>query len=352
MQSSSNLPSYEQKNCNDTNQSEATKLDSLSEQDKQMVEKYQSQIKDGTLTIQENPDLKSLDFMKFLVIHKLELSCCKNIIPKLESQTINWLELTNCEIQSVKDFQLDNLEVLKLFNMKNKLESKTLMFEIAIFQKMKELSLYRYITDFSTLSQMVGLTKLILIQCELQSTEVLRSLINLEELNLSENEEIDITTLQYLTNLTRLTLQSCNLVNLDALRPLKKLEELEIYYNNIVYFQPLTELKQLLKVDASYNNAIDTESIRLHPNFDNFLLSVKKLPTEEELKTANIMRDINSPITSLKQLQLLSNRVKEKNIVFKQKITQQVQNSYYTHEQFVVRTAIVFQKMNVFDGCQ
>ncbi|CAL6069464.1 Conserved_hypothetical protein [Hexamita inflata] len=395
MQSSNKL-SNELKNSS-TNQSGAPKIvDNISEYDKLMIEKCQSKIKNGTLTIYESQDLKSLGFMKFLVIYQLQLTGCKNIIPKLESQIIKWLELTDCEILSVKDFQLDNLEALKLFNMKNKLESKTLIFEIVIFQKLKELSLYRYITDFSTLSQIIGLTKLCLIECNLRSTEALRPLTNLEELNLSDNDEIEITTLQYLTNLTRLALQSCNLVNIDVLRPLvnleklylnsnkdidittvqyltnlthlssrccnlvnidtlrplKKLEELEIYCNNIFYFQPLLELKQLLKVDASYNNAIDTESIRLHPNFNNFLLSVKQLPTEVQLKTANKMRDIQIPITSLKQLQLLSNRLKEINIVFRQKITQQLQVSYNSHEQLVDQAALLLQKMNTYDGCQ
>ncbi|CAL6057018.1 Hypothetical_protein [Hexamita inflata] len=101
MQSSSKLLNQEQKNSSDTNQSEAPEtLYNLSEYDKQMIKKYQSKIQNGILTITCNPDLKSFDFMKFLVIYQLELTGCTNIIPKLESQTIKKLEIIDCNINN------------------------------------------------------------------------------------------------------------------------------------------------------------------------------------------------------------------------------------------------------------
>ncbi|CAL6054563.1 NEAT_domain-containing leucine-rich repeat protein [Hexamita inflata] len=352
MQSSKKL-SQEQKNISAiTNQSEAPdKLYNLSEYDKSMIQKYQNQIKDGTLTIHRDSDLKSLDFIRLLKLNELELTYCNNIIPKLESLTINKIKIMDCGIQSVKDFQLENLKVLNIDNYHDKLQSNTLVQEILQFYKLKELTLYNYITDFSPLSQMTKLTKLCLVSCNLRSTGVLRPLINLEELNLNSND-IDITALQYLTNLTNLSLRSCNLVSLDVLRPLKKLKELNMFYNKIVYLLPLMELKQLSKLDVRFNKIMDTEYIQLHPNVNNFKLDDQDPPTKEELKKANILRDINSPITSIKQLQLLSSRVKEIYTVFRQNINQQLQDSYNNHEQFVARVALLFQKMNLFDGYQ
>ncbi|CAL5970407.1 leucine-rich_repeat domain-containing protein [Hexamita inflata] len=343
-----------------------------------MIEKYQSKIEDGKLTIHKNPDLKGLNFINTLKINQLVLYDCQNIVPQLESQTIKELKIMDCDIQSVKDFQLENLEILEVYNNFGKLESKTLTQD-----------------SFSTLSKMIGLTELVLMQCNLRSTEALSQLINLENLYLNGNEEIDIkslqyqtkltklsleqcklvnidalrplinleelclngndidiTTVQYLTKLTLLSLVYCNLVNIDVLRPLKKLKELDITDNNIVYLRPLLELKQLFQLDTSYNKIIDTESIQLHPNFDNFLLDDQDEPTQEQLEVANMMRDINNQISSLKQICIESSRIKEINKVFRKKITQQLQVSYNSHEQFVARSAILFQKINVFDGYQ
>ncbi|CAL6028503.1 S-layer_homology domain-containing protein [Hexamita inflata] len=351
-QMKSNLSSQEQKNTSNTNQSEAPEtLDSLSKYDKKMIEKYQSKIKGGTLTIQESLDLKSLNFINTLEINQLTLYECKNIVPQLESLTIIKLQLTYCDVQSVKDFQLENLEVLEIYNNICKLKSKILTQEIVRFKQLKELTIYNCITDFSPFSQMLGLTKLSLIQCNLRSTEALRPL-ELEELYLNGNEEIDIISLQFQTKLTKLSLEYCNLDSLDVLRPLKKLQELDIRYNIIVYLQPLMELKQISKINARSNKIIDTESIQQHPNFNKFSLDKQERPTQEQLKTAKIMRDIQNPITSLKQTCQQLSRIKKQYQNFRQKINQQLQQSYSNHEQFVARVALLFQQMNVFNGCQ
>ncbi|CAL6095036.1 leucine-rich_repeat domain-containing protein [Hexamita inflata] len=386
-----------QNNPSDINQSVVPKtLYNLSKYDKLMIQKYKSEIQDGTLTIQQDPDLKSLNFINALKINQLELYDCQNIVTQLDSLTIKELKLTDCFIQSVNGFQLENLEVLEVYSNYIQLKSKALFLNIAAFKKLKQLILYNYITDFSPLQQLIGLNSLCLLSCNLQSTEVLRPLVNLEvlyldvneyiditalqyltnltklalekcklvnidalkplvnleELFLTSNKDIDITTLQYLTNLTYLSLVSCNLVNVDALRPLKKLEELDIFDNKIVFLQPLMELKQLSGLNASNNNAIDTESIQQHPNFDNFNLDCQNQPTQEELEVANMMRDINYQISSLKQICKESSRIKYQNIFIRQKITQQLQYSNNTLEQFVARVALLFQKIYVQDDYQ
>ncbi|CAL6074854.1 Hypothetical_protein [Hexamita inflata] len=122
---------------------------SLSENDMAMIEKYKCQIKNQTLKIQRNQDLKHLDFINTLKINQLVLHGCKNIIPQLENKTIKLLEVMDCNIQSVKDFQLENLEVLLIYNiLYGKLESKTLAQEIVRFQKRKELTLQKCITNY------------------------------------------------------------------------------------------------------------------------------------------------------------------------------------------------------------
>ncbi|CAL6064119.1 leucine-rich_repeat domain-containing protein [Hexamita inflata] len=346
------MHSQEYKNTSNTNQREALgTLNNLSEYDKSMIEKYQSEIKDGTVAIQRNQDLTSLNFIRLLNLNELVLKYCQRIIPKLESQSIKKLEIIDSKIQSVKDFRLDNLEVLDIQNYFQYLESKTLIFEIVMFQKLKELYLYSWEIDISPLSQMTGLSKLSLIQCNLRSTKVLRPLINLKELNIGGND-IDITTVQYLTNLTKLSLECCNLVNIDALRELTQLEELNISTNSIIYIQPLMGLKQLSRLEAINNYIIDSKSIQQHPNFEMFNLSDQEKPTKLQVREANILKLINSPIIYQKQIYKKSSHIQLLYTIFKKKVIQQLQKYNIFNEQFHTRAVQLFQRINVFEDCQ
>ncbi|CAL6026580.1 leucine-rich_repeat domain-containing protein [Hexamita inflata] len=327
-------------------------LQNLSEYNKEMIQRYQSKINDRKLIIMFNSELRSLDFINYLDINKLELENCKNIIPKFESLIITKLEIIDCEIKSIKDFQLQNLEDLTIYNVSDKLESKTLTLEIARFQQLNELYLYKWKIDISPLSQMTRLTKLGLIQCELRSTEAVRQLVNLEMLYLDGNEEIDIVSLQYLNNLTILSLLQCNLKSLEPLRPLTQLKELNISWNSVVYLQPISDLKQITKLNAENNKIIDQESIQQHPNFKNFNLRNQEQPTKEELKITDILRDISNPTTFLKQICKKSRQIKYQYINFRQKVSQLLQETYIRHEQFLIQVVVLSQIMNVFEGCQ
>ncbi|CAL5993856.1 leucine-rich_repeat domain-containing protein [Hexamita inflata] len=327
-------------------------LSVLSGYDKDIIQRYQSQIKDQTLTIEQIKDLKSLDFINTLKIQNLDLYDCKGIIPKLESQTIKQLQMVDCQIFSLKDFQLENLEVLKLENYQ-KFESKTLVLEIIRFLKLTELNLNGWVIDITPLSQMIGLTKLNLNCCNLQSTKSLIPLINLEELCLDFNYDgIEITSLQYLTKLTKLSIRECDLVSLDELRPLTKLVELNIFGNDVVFLQPLMELNQLSRLYASCNKIIDFKVIEQHTNFKNFTMKFQKQPTQDQLKAANIYKFINSPVISLKKIYNKQSHTKQINVDFRKKVAQLKFDLFNNHEQFLSRTASLFQKMNEYENIQ
>ncbi|CAL6087306.1 Conserved_hypothetical protein [Hexamita inflata] len=363
-------------------------LEILQESDNALMEMYQSQIIDEALTIYNNKDLKSLDFIHKLNINKLELWTCYNIIPKLESKTIKKIEIMDCYIQSIKDFKLENLEILIIQNHFRK-ESDTLVKEIVIFSKLKELTLGKWTIDISPLSQIVGLNKLYLIKCELRSIETLRLLINLEhlrfcrinidltqiknliqltrleledcsldninalkplvnliELNIDCNPDIDITSVQFLTKLIQLSMFKCCLVNVDPLCQLLKLEELRIYYNSIVYIQPLCELKQLSKLYAHTNKLVDIQSLAQHPYYNVFSLVNQNQPTPDELEVANVMRDINNQVTSLKNIFRQYNRLKSQSAIFRQYITQQLQKQNDNQLSLFKYITIFFTNMN------
>ncbi|CAL5971878.1 internalin_A [Hexamita inflata] len=318
------------------------------EYDNTMYKRYQKYIQNGQLIFSNSPDLVSLDFIHLLNINSIEFRTCQNMIPKLNSQKIKQLIIIDCQIQSINNFQLDKLEVLKLQNYSQK-ESKTLIMEITKFQNLKFLYLCGWIVDIYPLSQMISLTKLDLFLCDIRSTEALRPLVNLQDLYLNGNKEIDITTLQYLTKLTKISLDQCCLVNLDALRPLTKLDYLSIEKNSIVYLQAVLELKQLTSLDAQYNKIVDINSIEKHPNFKKFFLVDQEQPTKEQLKEANVMRDVNNQIVSLRNLCKQLNRFKIRSSVFIQQITYKLQMQYINQSSFIAQVTSYFQNMNAFE---
>ncbi|CAL5995062.1 leucine-rich_repeat domain-containing protein [Hexamita inflata] len=350
----------------------------VSQYNKTMIYKYQNQIREGMLIIDSEPELKNLDFIRFLNVNTLVLGSCRSIIPRLQSQTIKQLRIYSYDNISLKVFQLDNLEVLTLqSNDINK--SKTLVLEMIQFQKLKELNLCGWITDISpllqlrgitklglyscqqnniqiqmidvcTISQMTNLTTLTLNDCKVRNASVLQRLIYLEELCLDQNQGIDITVLQYLTKLTKLSLRSCDLVGLDSLMPLIKLKDLNIQGNKIIYIQPLAQLKNLSQLDARYNNIIEAETIKQHQNYQSFLLSAQYQPTKAELKEASMMRSFNTPVTFLKQMQKQSRNLYALNhILIKNIITKSLQLSYYNHTKFIASVAVLLQMANTVD---
>ncbi|CAL6003538.1 leucine-rich_repeat domain-containing protein [Hexamita inflata] len=322
-------------------------LQTLSELDKTMIKTYQNQIKDGALRIWNNQDLKYMEFIRFLKIDVLQLNDCKNIIPKLENRTIKELRLNDCEIFSVKDFHLENLEMLHFTNLSKRQKQNKLVQEILQFKKLKSVYLFSFkIVDVSPLFQMTGLTALCLNDCDIRSTEALRPLINLTELFLDNNQKIDITSIQFLTKLQVLQLQSCNLVSIDVLRSLTKLEVLTISINSIVYIQPLIEMKQLDYLSASYNKILDINVIEQHQNFNKFYFNEEIQPTKKELSVANILRSINSPILSLKSIQKQARSVKSQNNSFRLKVSYNLQKQFNNFSLFVARAGSLLQQMN------
>ncbi|CAL5998457.1 leucine-rich_repeat domain-containing protein [Hexamita inflata] len=272
------------------------------------------------------------------------------MIPKLENKTIKSLQLFYCGIISLKDFQLDNLEVLEILNL-SKIQSNTLIQEIVRFKTLKELCLVEWLVDINFLSHITSLTKLTLCDCDLHDTNTLRYLVNLLQLDLSSNEDINTLPLQYLTQLTALWLQSCCLVSLDFLRPLTKLKYLDVYDNLIIYLQPVTELKELAELGARKNYIIDSLAIQ-QSNFQSLDLNNQEQPTKEQLKVANMMRDVNNPVIKLKQQRQQLGNLKQQQFKFRLKISESLQKQLTKHVQFIEMATQLFQQVSSFDGHQ
>ncbi|CAL6077190.1 Leucine-rich_repeat domain superfamily [Hexamita inflata] len=160
-----------------------------------------------------------------------------------------------------------------------------------------------------------------------------------------------ISTLQYLTQLTALWLQSCCLVSLDFLRPLTKLKYLDVYDNLLIYLQPVTELKELAELGARKNYIIDSLAIQ-QSKFQSLDLNNQEQPAKEQLKVANMMRDVNNPVIKLKQQHQQLSNLKQQEFKFRLKISESLQKQLTKHMQFIERATQLFQQVNPFDGHQ
>ncbi|CAL6062199.1 leucine-rich_repeat domain-containing protein [Hexamita inflata] len=321
----------------------------LSQYDKAMIEMYMSKINDYTLCI-FNSELQSVQFIRALNIKRLELSHCQIVAPMFECNTIKQLKIICCKVYSMKEYQLDNLEVLILFNNNDRKESTELMFEIARFQKLKQLYLTGINININPISQLKDLTKLNLTACEVRDIQALRSLVNIEELSLSQNFGINITPLQFLTKLTGLWLEQCSLINLDTLRPLTKLKELSVYLNEIIYIQPILQMKQLSQLVAKCNTIIDIRTVRQHQNFQNFDLSEQYKPGKVQLKAAQIMRNINRPIIYVRKILKRAKNCKSQCSISRERITECLQKQYCIQVSFLERAVSLLQSQNAIEG--
>ncbi|CAL6005853.1 Conserved_hypothetical protein [Hexamita inflata] len=148
--------------------------------------------------------------------------------------------------------------------------------------------------DITPIYHLTELQILSLINCKLLNVGALKMLVNLKELDLSQNPNINITPLQYLTKLTKLQLKQCKLLSVEALIPLQQLQYLNMEIHNLVYVEPLKQLKKLTIIEHFFD--VDSHERR---------------PTKTQILYANILRDINYPITLLRNIN--GKRIQQKN---------------------------------------
>ncbi|CAL6068090.1 leucine-rich_repeat domain-containing protein [Hexamita inflata] len=365
-----------------------------------MSQEYQKQIFNNTLNILDDSELKSLKFMENIDIRELKLSFCDNIIPKLNSKTIKELSIIFCNVSNVEQLDLVNLEVLQLIEETEYIQNhqpqvaQLVQSIIEKYSNLKELYLERFKgIEISSLSQKIELTKVGLAICNLKNIDALKPLINLKELLLVYNEEIDITPLQFLNQLTSINLAGCALLNVDSLKslanlkelvllgneliditslqffktltildlcqckilnidtlkPLINLEELNISANQIVYSQPLGALKKLIQLKCEDNKIIDFQIIEKLPNFKyikQLISGNQKIPTKLDIVQANILRNINAPITPLRKIYLLTKTLKMRMCVKKSRVEEYLQLQFLNQVNFTTQIVSLFQTLN------
>ncbi|CAL6082343.1 leucine-rich_repeat domain-containing protein [Hexamita inflata] len=274
------------------NNNEAIKIEEMSEQDQHLIQQFQNQVHHGILEIKDNQELTTLDFIKYLQISKLALYGCKNIIRAITCDTIKELYIFNSGFHNVLNIQLNNLEILQLRGNQMENTNKILikMQNSKYFSQLKELDLSENYTWLQKIHQkmkdirqnseptnnrenllvdklndqksMIYLVKLTLVGNDISDIDVLETVMNLEELNLSKNYKININPIQHLTKLTKLSLDSCNLTDIQVLSSLTTLISLNLSDNNRIDISPLNNLTKLMYLQLGASGIDDISILR------------------------------------------------------------------------------------------
>ncbi|CAL5985008.1 Leucine-rich_repeat protein [Hexamita inflata] len=246
------------------------------EYDEFITRVYEGKIKNGRLEIsnqdREYPQITSLRFLQKLDIQALYFYNDTDISIKLQSQTIKELTFDKTFEQdklnlNIDDLELENLEVLDLHD--NNLENVQL-YNLAKFKKLNTLNVSRNRVDLTHIHCLISLTKLSMQKCGLKNIDQISLLLNLKDLNLSQNilenqqlnnnlfklkklqaldisdNKVDLTYIHSVKSLTHLNIQECGLQNIDQISSLVNLEELDLSYNECIKdFNPLSKIQSL-----------------------------------------------------------------------------------------------------------
>ncbi|CAL5987241.1 Conserved_hypothetical protein [Hexamita inflata] len=320
-------------------------------------------MENGVLKIYNDYELQILDFTKNLNIHTVELCCCKNII-QIVNDTITEVKIDGCELKSIDNFHLKNINTLILeedifhfeennvegfIQHKHKLQSLN---TIVMFQNLQNLQINGYYNDFSPITNLKQLTILKLADCDLQQVDFLKPLFSLKYLNISQNPGIKLEQLAQLKQLTKLEMKYCKLIYVDFLIPLVNLKELDIQGNSIIYMYPVLELKHLDQLNGSYNQIVDINNIQTHPNFNLFIFDDQQQPTNNQIKIASKLKNINAPVKLFRQMQRKYKNTQEQMNTRKTELQQHVRQCLYNHIQFTNNVVQLFHNLHIIQNYQ
>ncbi|CAL6002502.1 leucine-rich_repeat domain-containing protein [Hexamita inflata] len=291
--------------------------------DAKMTLKYAGKIKDGNLEIGNyfnwgDPEVTNLRFLETFDIQTLTLFISNDLSVKLRSNTIkkllfvvNFRQYDQDEKQKQKlnmqvdDLKLEHLEVLAL----RKSVENDQLYNLSKFKKLHTLDVSMNNIDLTHIHSVISLTKLTMVSCKLKNINLISSLVNLKELDLSYNKGIkNIAPLQKLNSLTTLNIQDCGLQNIDKISSLVNLEEFDLSGNIDIDLSPLYKIKSLTNLSMRQCELKNIDQIAQLTNleilniYSNLLKNIDQIAQLINLKELDISGNDNLDITPLKDL--------------------------------------------------
>ncbi|CAL5989348.1 leucine-rich_repeat protein [Hexamita inflata] len=256
------------------------------EHDKRAIEMYKSKISSRCLTISRsdipNDNIQSIQFVDELPVNQLKIFSVADIRFDRVPTKLTRLHVINCPNSNFTGLE----------------QMRQLTF-LRIFSNMPPLQHVNFI------STLVNLTNLDLSQNQIEDLRPLQNLVELQKINLSHNHIEDISPLRKLVKTEILNLDTNKIVDINPLKYLKELKELNLQNNLLFTVKPLQILEKLAECYFS-QNMIQDESI---------LPIITKLDDNEFLKVFDINYKDNLieeqiQLTPTKQQQLFSNKIR------------------------------------------
>ncbi|CAL5998583.1 Hypothetical_protein [Hexamita inflata] len=108
-------------------------------------------------------------------------------------------------------------------------------------------------------------------------------------------------------------------------------------------------LKQLSKLFTNSNKIVDIKALKKHPKYKKFDFGEQQEPTKEQLKSAQINRDINSSITLFKRMSLKQIEVKQFSTIFTQRIAECLHQLHQKQISFIQKVSSLFEMVMLED---
>ncbi|CAL6101952.1 leucine-rich_repeat protein [Hexamita inflata] len=262
------------------------------------------------------------------------------------------MELENIEVLRLKNNKLvnDNLSNIskfkKLYNL-NISNSNVDLTHIHTITSLTSLSMQecglKYLTQ---IKQLINLQILDISHNSLQNIDSIKFLKKLKELNISfSNSQINITPLQYFTNITKLEIEQSKIISICVLRSLTNLEFLNLANNKIVHVDTaLNSMTKLQYLKLNGNLMSDLTALQKHPNFSKLVMFNQRQQFSEksDILRANRLRNIERPILQLKDL----NKKRQVKYLFKDKVNALIERTKLNQIHFTSNVVLLFQQFN------
>ncbi|CAL6082330.1 leucine_Rich Repeat (LRR)-containing protein [Hexamita inflata] len=290
-------------------------IEQLSEYDQRMINKFQDTIINGKLVIKNEQELTDLSFIQKLNVTKVTIDSCLQVLVDIFNDKIKEFYVNRCNFINVDDLKLNNLEVLSLREngMKGSQNILVQMQNNPIYSQLKELDLseslhvqqeiqnvqsehltyYEEELQLNDQKSMVNLVKLTLNGNKITNISVLSTFVNLEELNLSNNRNININPIQFLTKLTKLSLENCGLTNIQDLSSLTNLVELNLAENEGVDISPINKLTQLVNLNLYWCKLQNITPLKNLSKLACLEVSCNEIEDMSYLSQLNNLRDLS-----------------------------------------------------------
>ncbi|CAL6009579.1 Conserved_hypothetical protein [Hexamita inflata] len=151
------------------------------------------------------------------------------------------------------------------------------------FANLQELYIYKCI-NVSFESALTTVTKLSVVECELESIQGIGQMKQLQFLDLSKNKLKNIDELQQLTNLTNLNLSFNSICNISVLQYLISLQNLSLQNNKIIFIQPVCQLPSLIHLSIRNNVIQDMVQFKNLQAFQYKWVDVQNVLTECDVR--------------------------------------------------------------------